>query len=36
MEVGALEGLGFIMETEYSTALDTLKSDPANPSALEV
>jgi tetratricopeptide (TPR) repeat protein len=24
------------MDTEYSTALDTLKSDPANPSALEV
>jgi tetratricopeptide (TPR) repeat protein len=36
MDTGAMEGLGFSMETEYSTALDTLKSDPANPSALEV
>jgi tetratricopeptide (TPR) repeat protein len=36
LDTGATEGLGFSMETEYSTALDTLKSDPANPSALEV
>src|SRR4051812_203120 len=36
MDAGATEGLGFSMETEYSTALDTLKSDPANPRALEV
>src|SRR3954453_14204808 len=36
MDTGAMEGLGFSVETEYSPALDTLKSDPANPRALEV
>lgn len=36
MESGVTEGLEPTMETEYSTALDTLKSDPANPGALEV
>src|SRR4051812_4844774 len=36
MKTGEAQGLDSTMETEYSTALATLKSDPVNPSALEV